>query len=177
MQVTITFKKIEASDSLKSYVNKKLKRFDKMLDGPAEASVVLSIEKIRHIAEITLTCGPLNIHAKESSEGMYAAIDIITDKVKSQITKHKEKEKKHMSGNKASLTDTREFNIEEPQPGNVDDIIEEPLETKPMDIEDAVIELESGKKSFYAFMNARTEQVNVIYKHNNGKLGLIAPQG
>jgi putative sigma-54 modulation protein len=46
-----------------------------------------------------------------------------------------------------------------------------------MDIEDAVIELESGKKSFYAFMNARTEQVNVIYKHNNGKLGLIAPQG
>ena len=177
MQVTITFKKIEASDSLKSYVNKKLKRFDKMLDGPSEANVVLSIEKIRHIAEITLTCGPLNIHAKESAESMYAAIDMITDKVKSQITKHKEKEKKHMSGNKASLTDTREFNINEPQPGSMGDIVEEPLETKPMDIEDAVIELESGKKSFYVFMNARTEQVNVIYKHNNGKLGLIAPQG
>jgi len=177
MQITITFKKIEASDSLKSYVNKKLKRFDKMLDGPAEANVVLSIEKIRHIAEITLTCGPLNIHAKESAESMYAAIDIITDKVKIQITKHKEKEKKHMSGNKASLTDTREFNIDAPQPRSMGDIIEEPLETKPMDIEDAVIELESGKKSFYVFMNARTEQVNVIYKHNNGKLGLIAPQG
>nr|WP_320194091.1 ribosome-associated translation inhibitor RaiA [uncultured Desulfobacter sp.] len=177
MQVTITFKKIEASDALKSYVNKKLKRFDKMLDGPADANVVLSIEKIRHIAEITLTSGPLSIHAKESSESMYATIDILADKVKSQITKHKEKEKKHMSGNKASLTDTREFSLEEPLPGDMRDIIEEPLETKPMDIEDAVIELESGKKSFYVFMNARTEQVNVIYKHNNGKLGLIAPQG
>ncbi|MGD9822974.1 ribosome hibernation-promoting factor, HPF/YfiA family [Desulfobacter sp.] len=177
MQVTITFKKIEASDSLKSYVNKKLKRFDKMLDGPAEASVVLSVEKIRHIAEITLTSGALNIHAKEESESMYATIDILADKVKSQITKHKEKIKKHMSGNKSSLADTREFSIDEPQPGNTSDIVEELLDTKPMDIEDAVIELESGKKSFYAFINARTEQVNVIYKHNNGKLGLIAPQG
>lgn len=177
MQVTITFKKLEASDSLKSYVNKKLKRFDKMLDGPADASVVLSVEKIRHIAEITLTSGSLNIHAKEASESMYATIDILMDKVKGQITKHKEKVKEHMSGNKSSLMDTREFSVDEPLPGDMVDIIEEPLETKPMDIEDAVIELESGKKSFYAFINARTEQVNVIYKHNNGKMGLIAPQG
>lgn len=177
MQVTITFKKIEASDSLKSYVNKKFKRFEKMLEGPAEASVVLSVEKIRHIAEITLTSGSLNIHAKEASESMYATIDILADKVKGQITKHKEKIKKHMSGNKLSLTDTREFSIDEPLPRELVDIIEEPLETKPMDIEDAAIELESDKKSFYVFVNARTEQVNVIYKHNNGKLGLIAPQG
>ncbi|MGM0656362.1 MAG: ribosome hibernation-promoting factor, HPF/YfiA family [Thermodesulfobacteriota bacterium] len=177
MQITITFKKIEASDSLKSYVNKKFKRFEKMLEGPAEANVVLSVEKIRHIAEITLTSGSLNIHAKESSESMYATIDTLADKVKGQITKHKEKVKKHMSGNKSSLTDTREFSIDEPLPGDVIDIIEEPLETKPMDVEDAVIELESDKKSFYAFVNARTKQVNVIYKHNNGKLGLIAPQG
>ena len=82
-----------------------------------------------------------------------------------------------MSGNKSSLADTREFSIDEPLPGDIGAIIEEPLETKPMDIEDAVIELESGKKSFYVFTNARTEQVNVIYKHNNGKLGLISPQG
>ena len=177
MQVTITFKQIEASDPLKSYVNKKLKRFDKMLEGPAEANVVLSVEKIRQIAEITLTSGSLNIHAKEASESMYAAIDILADKVKSQITKHKEKIKKHLLGNKSSLTDTREFSIDEPLAGDVVDIIEEPLETKPMDIEDAVIELESGKKSFYVFINARTQDVNVIYKHNNGKLGLIAPQG
>ena len=177
MQVTITFKKIETSDPLKSYVKKKLKRFDKMLDGPAEASVVLSVEKIRHIAEITLTSGSLNLHAKEASESMYATIDILSDKVKGQITKHKEKIKKHMSGNKSSLADTREFSIDEPLPGDIGDIIEEPLETKPMDIEDAIIELESGKKSFYVFTNARTEQVNVIYKHNNGKLGLISPQG
>ncbi len=53
MQTTVTFKKIDSSDSLKSYVQKKLDRFDKMLDSPAEAHVVLSVEKIRHIAEIS----------------------------------------------------------------------------------------------------------------------------
>lgn len=177
MQVTITFKKIDTSDSLKSYVDKKLKRFDKMLDAPAEANVVLSVEKIRHIAEISLISAGLTLHAKEESESMYAAIDTLVDKIKGQITKHKEKIKKHMSGNKTSLSDTKEFSRDEQIPANAQDIIMEPLDTKPMDVEDAVIELTSGKKSFYAFMNARTKQVNVIYKHTNGKLGLIAPQG
>lgn len=91
MQTTVTFKKIDSSESLKSYVQKKLDRFDKMLDSPAEAHVVLSVEKIRHIAEITLTCDKINIHAREHSESMYSSIDALMDKVKSQITKNKEK--------------------------------------------------------------------------------------
>jgi putative sigma-54 modulation protein len=100
MQTTVTFKKIDPSDPLKSYVNKKLDKFDKILDSPAEAHVVLSVEKIRHIAEITLTCDKLNIHAKEASENMYSSIDILMDKVRVQIKKHKEKFKRHMSGKK-----------------------------------------------------------------------------
>ncbi len=106
MQTTVTFKKIDPSDPLKSYVNKKLDKFDRMLDSPAEAHVVLSVEKIRHIAEITLTCDKLNIHARESSENMYSSIDILMDKVRVQIKKHKEKIKQHMSGKKQSLLDT-----------------------------------------------------------------------
>jgi len=75
---------------LKSYVQKKLDKFDKMLDSPAEAYVVLSVEKIRHIAEITLTCDKLKIHAREDSESMYSSIDALMDKIKPQIKKHKE---------------------------------------------------------------------------------------
>lgn len=100
MQTTVTFKKIDSSDALKSYIQKKLDRFDKMLDSPAEAHVVLSVEKIRHIAEITLTCDKLNIHAREDSDSMYASIDTLMDKVKIQLTKNKEKIKRHMSGKK-----------------------------------------------------------------------------
>lgn len=178
MQTTVTFKKIDSSDALKSYVHKKLDRFDKMLDSPAEAHVVLSVEKIRHIAEITLTCDKLNIHATEKSENMYSSIDALMDKVKVQITKFKEKVKKHMSGNKKSLAETWELNnLETTERSSMQDIVIEPIDYKPMDIEDAVIELNSGKKAFFVFNNARTEQLNVIYKHNNGKLGLIQPRG
>lgn len=180
MQTTVTFKKIEPTDALKSYVQKKLDRFDKMLDSPGEAHVVLSVEKIRHIAEVTLTCDRLNIHAKEHSESMYSSIDALMDKIKAQIKKHKEKVKRHMSGDKTSLNDLQRPPLKAGEPAAFDpisQIVVEPIDDKPMDVEDAVIELNSGKKTFFVFNNARTEQLNVLYKHNNGKLGLIQPRG
>jgi len=180
MQTTITFKKIDSSDSLKSYVHKKLTKFDKMLDSPGEAYVVLSVEKIRHIAEITLTCDKLKIHARENSENMYSSIDALIDKVSIQIKKNKEKIKRHMSGNKQSIKNKpaeSQFSEDIADNPMLDQIILETIDYKPMDIEDALIELDSGKQSFFVFNNARTEQLNVLYKHNNGKLGLIQPRG
>ena len=180
MQITVTFKQIDPSNSLKSYVHKRLDKFDKMLDSPFEAHVVLSIEKIRHIAEITMICDKLKIHAKEESESMYSSIDALADKVRAQIKKHKEKIKRHMSGKKQSIkagsvngTDA----FQEVEDMDVDDISIETVDYKPMDVEDAIIELNSGKQSFFVFNNARTQQLNVLYKHNNGKLGLIQPRG
>lgn len=176
MQTTITFKKIDTSVSLKSYVQKKLDKFDKMLDSPGEAHVVLSVEKIRHIAEITLTCDKLKIHVNESSESMYSSIDALMDIVKSQINKYKEKNKRHMSGNKQSIKNEameQGYENEFADKSPIDQIIIETIDYKPMDIDDAVVELNSGKQSFFVFNNARTEQLNVLYKHNNGKLGLI----
>ncbi len=181
MQTIVTFKKIDPSEPLKSYVGKKLDKFDKMLDSPAEAHVVLSVEKIRHIAEITLICDKLNIHAKEESESMYSSIDALMDKIRVQIKKHKEKIKRHMSGKKKSLLDTAEFNLTRgaavPEVPVFDDLVMETIDTKPMDIEDAVVEFNTGRHAFFVFNNARTEELNVLYKHNNGKLGLIQPRG
>ncbi len=180
MQTTITFKKFDSSESLKSYVNKKLAKFDKMLDSPGEAHVVLSVEKIRHIAEITLTCDRLKIHAKENSESMYSSIDALMDKVSIQIKKNKEKIKRHMSGKKQSIkNESMHDQFAENISDNpmLDQIIIETIDYKPMDIEDALIELDASKQSFFVFSDARTEQLNVLYKHNNGKLGLIQPRG
>lgn len=180
MQTTVTFKKMDTSNSLKSYVTKKLDRFDKMLDSPGEVHVVLSVEKIRHIAELNMTCDRIKIHAKEESESMYSSIDTLMDKVKAQIKKHKEKIKRHMSGNKESIKNEpagNDFSDDFSQNTGTGHIIVETIDTKPMDIEDAVIEFESGKQAFFAFNNARSEQLNVLYKHNNGKLALIQPRG
>lgn len=90
MQVSVTFKNIESSDALKSYAQKKLNRFDKLLDSPAEANVVFSIEKIRHITEVSLSSDKLNIHATEATESMYSSIDMVVDKIKQQINKHRD---------------------------------------------------------------------------------------
>ncbi|MDY0220179.1 MAG: ribosome-associated translation inhibitor RaiA [Desulfobacterium sp.] len=182
MQITVTFKQIDPSDALKSYVQKKVDRFDKMLESPAEANVVLSVEKIRHIAEITLVCDRLKIHAKEESENMYSSIDTLMDKIAAQIKKSKDKMRHHMSGNKASIKDN---DILLPTPDEISDeisgtdsqeVILEAIDVKPMDIDDAVMELNSGKENFFVFSNARTERVNVIYRRNDGKLGLIQPR-
>ena len=103
------------------------------------------------------------------------------DKIRIQIKKNKEKVKRHMSGKKQSIKNEPADEIPL-YPDPVKDIADyqivlESIDYKPMDIEDAVVELNSGKQPFFVFNNARTERVNVLYKHNNGKLGLIQPIG
>jgi putative sigma-54 modulation protein len=104
MQMSITFKNIKSSDNLKFHTHEKFDKLDKMFDNPADAHIVLSMEKLCNIAEINLTCDKIKIHAKEESDNnMYAAIDILSDKVKLQIKKNTEKLKRHLSGDKFSI--------------------------------------------------------------------------
>ena len=91
MQTSVTFKNLDPSDTLKSYVTDKLNRFDRLLDNPAEASVVLSVEKFRHIAEINIAGDRLTINGKEETVDMYSAIDNVMDKLEKQIKKSKQK--------------------------------------------------------------------------------------
>jgi len=91
MQLSINFKNLDPSNAVETYVQKKLDKFDKLLDNPAEAQVVLFVEKRRHIAEITLISDRLHINAKETTESMYSTIDKLMDKVSKQIKKQKEK--------------------------------------------------------------------------------------
>jgi len=107
MNISITFKNVPSSDAVKSHIEKKLNKLDKMLESPAEAQVVLSEEKLHSIAEINLTCGKLKIHARGETEdnNMYSAIDSVVEKIKIQITKFKEKQKRHLAGDKQSIKD------------------------------------------------------------------------
>lgn len=104
MQISITFKNFNSSEAVKAYVHEKFDRLDKMLDYPADAHIVLSVEKLRNIADINLNCDSLKIYAKEEVENnIYAAIDKLSDKVKTQIRKHKDKQRWHLSGDKQSI--------------------------------------------------------------------------
>ncbi|MCD4721600.1 MAG: ribosome-associated translation inhibitor RaiA [Desulfobacula sp.] len=104
MHISITFKNINSSDALKSHIHEKFNRLDKLLDSPADARIVLSVEKIRNIIDINLTCDKIKIHAKEEAENnMYSAIDALSDNVKLQIRKYKDKQRRHLSGDKQTI--------------------------------------------------------------------------
>jgi len=115
MQISFTFKNIDPSDSLKSHIHGKFDRLDKMLDGPAEAHIVISVEKLRNIVDINLTCDKIKIHGKEESENnMYSAIDALSDNIKLQIRKFKDKQRRHLAGNKQSIkTNQAQFDTQE----------------------------------------------------------------
>ena len=175
MQTSVTFKNLDPSENLKSYVGDKLDRFDKFLYNPAEANVVLSVEKFRHMAEISIIGDRLNIYGKEVTEDMYSAIDIVLDKIEKQIKKNKQKIRKHRGASKARTKyiiaeDTSYLEDEATAQIRVRNI-----EYKPMDVEEAIMQMDLVTDNFLVFTNARTDRVNVLYRRNDGDYGLIQP--
>ncbi len=176
MQTSVTFKNIDPSDHLKTFIQEKLSRFDKYLDNPAEANVVLSVEKFRHIAEINLIGDRLNINGKEETEDMYSSIDMVLDKLESQIKKNKQKIRKRRTAargkNKQFASDTG-YRDDDPMKG----IIIQTIEYKPMDVDEAIMQMDLVDDHFFVFTNARTDKVNVLYRRKDGDYGLIQPNG
>jgi len=177
MQTSVTFKNIDSSDHLKSYVGEKLDRLDKYLYNPAEANVVLTVEKFRHIAEIKLTGDKLSINGKEETADMYSAIDMVLDKIEKQIKKTKSKKRKHRNDSKSKpvLADDFASYEEDDEEAFEGQIRIENIEYKPMDVEEAILQMEFVKDHFLVFTNAATEEVNVLYRRKDGDLGLIQP--
>ena len=175
MQTSVTFKNLNSSEHLKSYVGDKLNRFDKYLYNPAEANVVLSVEKFRHMAEINIIGDRLNINGKEETDDMYSAIDMVLDKLEKQIKKNKQKIRERRSGSKL-----RAKNIFDEEPTHPDDestghVMVKNIEYKPMDVEEAIMQLDLENLNFLVFTNARSEKVNVLYQRKDGDYGLIQP--
>ena len=175
MHTSVTFKNLDSSENLKSYVGDKLDRFDKYLYNPAEAKVVLSVEKFRHMAEINIIGDRLSIHGKEVTDDMYAAIDMVLDKLEKQIKKNKQKNRKHRSSSKSRTKDLLaedSLHLEDEATGH---IIVRNIDYKPMDVEEAVMQMDLVTDNFLVFTNARTDQVNVLYRRKNDDYGLIQP--
>lgn len=176
MQTSVTFKNLDPSETLKSYISEKLNRFDKFLDNPAEANVVLSVEKFRHIAEVNIVGDRLKINGKEETNDMYSAIDMVLDKLEKQIKKSKQKQRR----SNAPKTKVVEMMAEaasffEEERSGAKQVMAENIEYKPMDVEEAVMQMDLTDNSFLVFTNARTERVNVLYRRSDGNYGLIQP--
>jgi putative sigma-54 modulation protein len=174
MQTSVTFKNLDPSETLKSYVTDKLNRFDRLLDNPAEANVVLSVEKFRHIAEINIAGDRLNIIGREETVDMYSAIDMVLDKLQKQIKKGKQKIRERRLGSKAkNFVIEREANLSEEETEK--QVKVKNIEFKPMDVEEAVLQMDLMNDNFLVFTNAKSDSVNVLYRRKDGHYGLIQP--
>jgi putative sigma-54 modulation protein len=99
MQVQVTFRNMEPTDSLKEYVSTKLQKVKKFIDEPIKADVVLRVEKFRRIAEVTLNVNRSQLVSNHETEDMYSAIDGVVDKLETQARRHKAKLKQHLAQN------------------------------------------------------------------------------
>ena len=177
MQTSVTFKNLDSSENLKSYVRNKLNRLDKFLDNFAEANVVLLVEKFRHIAEINITGDRLTITGKEETGDMYSAIDIVMDKLEKQIIKNKQKIKKRRIGSRAISKGIMDEDINPVYDEGEKQVRVKNIEYKPMDVEEAIMQMDLVTYSFLVFTNSRTDKVNVLYRRKDGHYGLIQPSG
>ncbi|ACL03060.1 ribosome hibernation-promoting factor, HPF/YfiA family [Desulfatibacillum aliphaticivorans] len=178
MHTSVTFKNLDPSDALRDYASEKLDRFDKYLDNPAEANVVLTVEKHRHIAEINVAGDRLTINGKEETGDMYTSIDKVLDKLEKQIKKGKQKVRKRRdaSRGKARLREEGAISALESDDEPLETTIRvETIDYKPMDVEEAVLQMELVDNQFMVFTNAKTGQVNVLYRRRGNNLGLIEP--
>ena len=177
MDVTVTFRHMEPTESLRNYAVDKLSKIKKYLDSPLEAYVVLTLEKFRHEADVTVSVNGTRIKGVEETGDMYSAIDQVMDKIESQIKRHLAKTRSHRTENTKgegtlaaeAIEDSTALLQDEP-------LIEvEKLVAKPMDPEEAAMQLALSKQDFLVFRNSRSREISVIYRKRDGNLGLIEP--
>ncbi len=177
MDITVTFRHTEPIESLKTYAEEKLSKIRKYLDSPIEAHVVLTVEKFRHQADVTLSVNGMRIKGVEETGDMYSAIDQVMDKVEKQVKRHLSKIRSRRSENlkeeervaTQEAEEATELAREEPA------IEVEEMIAKPMDPEEASMQLNLSGKDFLVFRNAKSNEINVLYKKGDGNLGLIRP--
>lgn len=179
MQVQVTFRHVEPSEAVKEYAREKVEKIQKYLDGPVEANITLGVEKHRHEADITILASGLKIHGKEITGDLFSAIDLVMDKLETQVKRYREKLKGRNSGRRGGSETPFKVDIfeaeslPEPTPRIVNS---HRLTAKPMDVDEAAMQLDLSQDDFLVFINARTEVMNVIYRRGDGNFGLIEPQ-
>jgi putative sigma-54 modulation protein len=168
---------LDPSDHLKNYAETRLTRIKKYMEEPIEVHVVLSVQKFRHTADVTINANGIKIKAQEETGDLYSAIDLVMDKIEKQIKRQREKLKEH----KTELR-PRSEEEEEALPGEEEAAAESPqvikkerFFAKPMDVEEAAMQLRLSSNEFLVFTNAKTRVINVLYKQKDGNFGLIEP--
>ncbi|MDR1001909.1 MAG: ribosome-associated translation inhibitor RaiA [Oscillospiraceae bacterium] len=181
MKITITGRKVNLRDSFKERVNKKLAKFDKFFGDDAEANVTVTLEKNRYSIELTIRSNSYIYRVEHTSVDLDEALDIIVEKISRQIRKNKTKiERRHRAATPLNFDYiydkddySEEENYEEP---DYQVVRTKKFPIKPMDVEEAILQMNLIGHQFFMFLNVDTSEINVVYARKDGNYGLLEPE-
>ena len=175
MKYNIRGDKLEVTDAIGSYVESKLDRLNKYFkEDEILANVLLKVRGNDQTIEVTIPTDKFILRSEETDKDLYAAIDLVTDKLERQIRKNKTRLNKQNVDNKF-----KEFNfdyeIEDAEESSENEVIvkRKKLEMKPMDEEEAILEMNLLGHEFFVYKDMHTNNINVLYRRKDGNYGLI----
>ena len=176
MNIKITGKDLKATEAIKEYIEKKCERLQKYTEDELEVKATIRAEGKEQVAELSTNINGNVYRAVTEKKDLYASIDKDIDIIEGQIRKTKAKKEKQMTSGSIKEQEVISFNEESHQ------VEKEVLKTtyyevRPMSVEDAKMKLQDSKNMFLTFVNADTEEVNVIFKLKDGvNFGLVEPE-
>ena len=172
MKFNIHGKKIDVTDSIKSYIEEKIGRLDKYFENPDEitATVLIKLRGKDQVVEVTINANKFILRGEESHKDLYASIDKVSDKIERQIRKNKTRLKK-----KTVKDISKDFVLDFEEPEENDNVIvkRKTIQNKPMSEEEAILQMELLGHEFFAYKNEETNEVNIIYKRKDGDYGIL----
>ncbi len=175
MRFIITGRNINVTEGLKSAVEDKLGKLEKYFKPDTIVNVTLSVEKDRQKIEVTIPVKGNIIRSEQVSTDMYVSIDLVEEVIERQLKKYKNK----LVAAKQNAADFSQAFLEEEfdnEPESIQIVRSKRFAVKPMDPEEACLQMELLGHSFFVFRNAQTDEINVVYKRKGNNYGLIEPE-
>ena len=172
MQIFLTGRNLEVTEALRRYAEEKVGRLHKYLEKITSAHIVLSVQKYRQIAEVTLRVRDLTIRGEESTTDLYSSIDLVVEKVERQLQRYKGKILNHAS--RSGRSQDSAGSLEADEGPRV--VKTKRFAIKPMSLDEAILQMDLLGHSFYVFRNAQSDEVNVVYRRREDTYGLIEPE-
>ena len=160
---TIRGKNIEVTPALRDYVEKKVGKVTKYFDNVGEITVLLTVSKDRHIVEVTVPVQGILLRGQEATMDMYTSIDLVIDKTKLEKRFREGRIRTEMMTPPAKPVEEDEAVV----------IKTKRFVVKPMDVQEAIMQMNLLNHDFFVYRDDKTEDVNVVYKRKDGKYGLI----
>ena len=173
MKMNFTARQMKVYDSVKETAEKKLAKFDKFFGGDAEMDITFSMPNNQEMVEITIRSQGIVFRAEESSDTFANAIDAATEALERQIRKNKTRLQKRIKGDAFDTIDTEYEDVEEEY---VQNVRTKTFPFKPMNVEEAILQMNLLGHDFFVFKDAETLETCVIYKRKRGGYGLIVPE-